>query len=184
MADIWKNIKTLVGKTAPVLGNAIVPGVGGAAGAMIAKMLGCDPNDPKAIEAQLRADPEMALKLKELELKHEQFLITAGHENDKLYIGDVQNARSREIEYTKATGKINWTMYALGGLITIGFFITIVCLFNFELIAFNKELIIYTVGGLQSAFITVVAYFFGSSKGSSDKNQMMVSDKIKNLLGK
>ena len=182
MADIWGKIKSLVGASAPLLGNAIVPGIGGTAGSLIAKMLGCDPNDPKEIERQLKADPEMALKLKKLELEHEQFLITSAQENDKMYLNDVQDARSREVEYTKATGEMNWPMYTLAGLITIGFFITIICLFRFELIAFNKELIIYTVGGLQSAFITVVAYFFGSSKGSSDKNKML--DKTKSILDK
>lgn len=177
MADIWEKIKDIVGASAPILGNAIVPGVGGAAGSMIAKMLGCN-NDPETIEAQLRTNPEAVLKLKELELNNEQFLITAAHENDKLYIDDKKDARAREIEYTKATGKINWPLYVLSGLITIGFFITIICLFNFELIAFNKELIIYTVGGLQSAFITVVAYFFGSSKGSSEKNNLLKNIKV------
>lgn len=176
MADIWGKIKNIVGASAPVLGNAIVPGVGGVAGSLIAKMLGCDPNDPKAIEAQLKADPEIAMKLKELEQKHEQFLITSSQENDRMYLSDIKDARLREIEYTKVTGGMNWPMYLLGGLITLGFFFIIACLFSFELIAFNKELIIYTVGGLQSAFITVVAYFYGSSKGSSDKSKML--DKV------
>lgn len=173
MSDSWKNIKNIVGKVCPILGSAITPGVGGVAGSLIAKMLDCDSNNPKDIESQLKDNPEIVLKLKELELKHEQFLVQLSQENDKLYIDDIKNARNREIEYTKATGEINWPLYLLSGLITIGFFITIICLFNFELIAFNKELIIYTIGGLQSAFITVVAYFFGSSKGSSDKNKML-----------
>lgn len=173
MSDSWKNIKNIIGKVCPILGNAVVPGIGGVAGSMISKMLGCDPNDPKAIEEKLKTDPDIFMKLKELETKHEEFLITSAQENDKLYIDDIKDARSREIEYTKATGEMNWPLYTLAGLVTLGFFITIICLFRFELIAFNKELIIYTVGGLQSAFITVVAYFFGSSKGSSDKNKIL-----------
>ena len=181
MSDSWKNIKNIVGKVCPILGNAIVPGVGGVAGSMIAKMLGCNAT-PEDIEEAIKKDPEIALKLKELETKHEQFLITSAHENDKLYVGDVQDARSREIELAKATGELNWPMYLLGGLIVIGFFATIGCLFSIELIAFNKELIIYTVGGLQSAFLTIVAYLYGSSKGSSDKNKII--EKTKNILEK
>jgi len=179
MADLWGKIKSLVSTTAPILGNAVLPGVGGTAGAMIAKLLGCDPNDPKNIEATLKNNPETLLKLKELESKNEQFLLNASIERDKIYLGDVQSARSREIEFTKATGKINWPMYILGGLVVIGFFGTIIGLFNVSLIALNKELVIYTVGGLQSAFITIIAYFFGSSKGSSDKNNLITKDKFK-----
>ena len=181
MADMWENIKNIVGKSAPVLGNAIVPGIGGVAGSLVAKMLGCSAT-PEDIEAAIKKDPEIALKLKELEIKHEQFLITSSHENDKLYIGDVQDARAREVALTNATGELNWPMYLLGGLIVIGFFATIGCLFSIELIAFNKELIIYTVGGLQSAFLTIVAYLYGSSKGSSDKNKII--EKTKNILEK
>lgn len=179
MADIWGKIKSLVSTSAPILGNAIVPGIGGTAGAMIAKLLGCDPNDPKNIEATLKSNPETLLKLKELESKNEQFLLNASIERDKLYLGDIQSARSREVELTKATGKWNIPLYILAGLITLGFFGTIIALFNVSLIAINKELIIYTVGGLQSAFITIVAYFFGSSKGSSEKNNLLTSDKFK-----
>jgi hypothetical protein len=46
-------------------------------------------------------------------------------------------------------------------------------LFKIPLIIANKDIIVYTIGALQSAFITVVAYFFGSSKGSSDKTDIL-----------
>lgn len=168
----WDQIKNIIGESVPILANAIIPGIGGVAGSMISKVLGCKPT-PEDIENTIKSDPNAFLKLKELEQKHEEFLIKSSHENDKLYLDDIKDARSREIEYTKSTGKMNWPMYVLGGLVVICFFITIFCLFRFELIAFNKELIIYTVGGLQSAFITIIAYFYGSSKGSNDKNNML-----------
>lgn len=170
MADIWGKIKSLVSTTAPILGNAIIPGIGGTAISMISKMLGCDPNDPKNIEAAINGNPETLLKLKELEAKNEQFLLKASQENDKMYIADTQNARNREIQLAKETGKMNWPMYVLGGLVVIGFFGTVIGLFTVELMVLNKELVIYTVGGLQSAFITIIAYFYGSSKGSKDKD--------------
>lgn len=83
--------------------------------------------------------------------------------------------RAGEIKYIKVVG--DWPMYIFSGLIIIGFFMTIICLFRFELIPINKELIIYTIGALQSAFITVVSYFFGSSKGSFEKNKMLDKQK-------
>jgi hypothetical protein len=75
MADIWNKIKNIVGTSAPILGNAIIPGIGGAAGSLIAKALGCDPSKPENIEKILSADRESLLKLKELETKHEEFLL-------------------------------------------------------------------------------------------------------------
>lgn len=173
MADIWNKIKNIVGTSAPILGNAIIPGIGGAAGSLIAKALGCDPSKPENIEKILSADRESLLKLKELETKHEEFLLNLSYENDKMYLTDVQSARQREIEVTRSTGKINWPMYLIALVIFLGFFIVLGLLFKIPLIMANKDIIVYTVGGLQTAFITVVAYFFGSSKGSSEKNEIL-----------
>jgi len=173
MANIWNKIKNTVGSVAPILGNAIVPGIGGVAGSLVAKALSCDPSKPEDIEKMLSADKESLLKLKELETKHSEFLITAAHENDKLYIQDTQNARQREVDTVKATGKYNWPLYVIASVVFIGFFITMFLLFKIPLIIANKDIIVYTIGALQSAFITVVAYFFGSSKGSSDKTDIL-----------
>lgn len=61
-------------------------------------------------------------------------------------------------------------MYALAGLISLGFFAT-----AFYMIAVGKyeSTIQLLTGGLLSAFGTVVGYFFGSSKSSADKNEML-----------
>jgi hypothetical protein len=61
-------------------------------------------------------------------------------------------------------------MYALGGLVTLGFFVTLFFLIKqgtFE------ETINLVIGSLIGAFGTVVGYFYGSSKGSSDKNDLI-----------
>lgn len=61
-------------------------------------------------------------------------------------------------------------MYALGGLVTIGFFMTLWYLIkegSFE------STINLAIGSLIGAFATVVGYFYGSSKGSSDKNDLI-----------
>jgi len=61
-------------------------------------------------------------------------------------------------------------MYALGALIVIGFFaIVVMLIFRPEL----KDALNLVIGSLIGAFGTVVGYFYGSSKGSSDKNELM-----------
>ncbi len=61
-------------------------------------------------------------------------------------------------------------MYALGGLIAIGFFVTLIYLiYNGTF----KEQVGIVLGALVGAFSMVVAYFYGSSKGSSDKNELL-----------
>ena len=64
-------------------------------------------------------------------------------------------------------------MYSLGALIVIAFFATIYLLAKVEMPLTNKDLLLIVIGALVAKFGDVVAYFFGSSKGSADKNEML-----------
>ena len=61
-------------------------------------------------------------------------------------------------------------MYILGALVTIGFFLTLWFLVKEGV---YESTINLAIGSLIGAFATVVGYFYGSSKGSSDKNEML-----------
>lgn len=61
-------------------------------------------------------------------------------------------------------------MYSLGGLVAIGFFVTLYFLIKQDV---YESTINLAIGALIGAFATVVGYFFGSSKGSADKNELM-----------
>ena len=64
-------------------------------------------------------------------------------------------------------------MYVLGGLIVLGFFIT---LFYLIYTGIYQSTIQLVVGALIAAFSAVVGYFYGSSKGSADKTEIMKKD--------
>ena len=64
-------------------------------------------------------------------------------------------------------------MYVLGGLITLGFFALLALLIFNPAPIENKDLLNITIGSLLTAFATVVSYFYGSSKGSADKNELL-----------
>jgi len=61
-------------------------------------------------------------------------------------------------------------MYALGALIALGFFVVMI-----YLIYSGKydNAVMLIIGALIGAFSTVVGYFFGSSKGSADKTELL-----------
>jgi hypothetical protein len=60
--------------------------------------------------------------------------------------------------------------YTLGALIVVGFFITFITMLLTKVSAETTNL---WGGALIGAFGTVVGYFYGSSKGSADKNEML-----------
>jgi len=63
--------------------------------------------------------------------------------------------------------------YALGALITIGFFSILYIVFFFAMPEGNKDFGLLVIGALIAKFGDVVSYFYGSSKGSSDKTELM-----------
>jgi len=67
----------------------------------------------------------------------------------------------------------DYFQYILGGLIVIGFFILLYLLVNAEVPEKNQGLLNLVVGALIGSFATVVSYFYGSSKGSAEKTDLL-----------
>lgn len=64
-------------------------------------------------------------------------------------------------------------MYILGATIVLGFFILLGILIFKAIPEPNKDMINLVIGTLLGAFMAVVTYFYGSSKGSKDKTDML-----------
>ena len=69
------------------------------------------------------------------------------------------------------------SQYVLGGLVAVGFFVLIFALIKVEIPQANSDVLNLVVGALIGSFTTIVSYFFGSSKGSSDKTKMLGGQK-------
>lgn len=64
-------------------------------------------------------------------------------------------------------------MYLLGALIVAGFFLLLYFLVYQGVPEINKDLLNIVVGALIGMAGNIVNYFFGSSKGSADKTEML-----------
>lgn len=64
-------------------------------------------------------------------------------------------------------------MYVLGALIVLGIFVLTAFFLFKEMPQANKDMMYMLVGAMLAKFSDVVAYFYGSSKGSADKNQLL-----------
>lgn len=62
--------------------------------------------------------------------------------------------------------------YLLGALVVIGFFSTLIVLI---IKGADKDTQNLLIGALIAAFSTVVGYFYGSSKGSQDKDELLAN---------
>ena len=64
----------------------------------------------------------------------------------------------------------NIFMYSLAALIAVGFFGILAFLIHTNKFEAQVSIIL---GALVGAFTTIISYFYGSSKGSSDKNELL-----------
>ena len=86
-------------------------------------------------------------------------------QSKKMVFDDKSNARSREVEVTRATGKKDNAVTILAGVIVFGFFAGLISLVFVHLDKGSGayELLYMCFGALTMKFGTVVDYFFGSS---------------------
>jgi hypothetical protein len=66
----WKDLKGLIGKSAPMLGTLLGGPAGSAVGSMISSVLGVD-NDPDNVKKALEADPSLLLQLRQAEIQQQ-----------------------------------------------------------------------------------------------------------------
>ena len=178
----WNDVGNFIKKGAPLLGSAIAGPAGGAIGGLIASLFGGEADDPERLLSMMQSDPEAMTKLKELELKHrerlEELNIEAARiqlEESKAELADRQSARQRETSIVQATGKKDVNLYILAWVVVGGFFLlTGMMMLIPELEGrSNNAMVNIMFGGLVSGFATVLGYFFGSSKGSAEKTQLL-----------
>lgn len=110
--------------------------------------------------------PEKAPELNaELESKRMEF----EKELFELSVKDRDSARNREIELAKAGGQ-DWLMY-IAGLTALGTFLLMVWAVIFLGDELGENSLFHQLMGIiEGVALTVFSYYFGSSKGSKDKD--------------
>jgi len=92
------------------------------------------------------------------------------HELEIEYVKDVQNARSREIDFIKATGHMDYMMWFLAfAAIGANAFVIWALVFH-EIPKENREILIGVFGMLDTILISIYSYYWGSSAGSRVKD--------------
>lgn len=126
---------------------------------------------------------EGRIKLKQLELEREEMLqdfILEQREqdirSDAMYLQDTADARNREVAIatSKDAPEINKVIvpYLALGVLGLTFLLFGLLIFAEQEITPNrKDIVIYILGVLSSISAQIVAYYFGSSKGSAVKDE-------------
>ena len=116
----------------------------------------------------LKEKSESDENARNLLIEFEQFKMTYEKELFELEVDDRKSARTREVEMAK-TGKTDWLMYATG-LTALGSFVLIIISVIFIEETQSNKLFIHLMGMVEGAAISIFSFYFGSSKGSKDKD--------------
>jgi len=162
------NWKDIVSTVAPVLGVALGGPFGGLAGKMIQEALGVDSED--AAVQLIQSSPDALAKVKELELTFKTKMRELGIQEEQLHAQDRDSARKLAI--AKGSGfQAFLTIVFMAGYFSLFylFFSGVEMVLN----DWQRGQVGILIGVLTAAIPQLMAFWFGSSKGSADKNAML-----------
>lgn len=166
--DFTAIIKTV----APWIGTALGGPLGGLAVEAAANALGLQTKTVDAVKQALSgATPEQLLALKVADQSFEEQMKKLGFDHlekmEELAVKDTDSARNREIQTHDATPKV------IAGVVIAGFFILTGVLLMVPIPKDQATTVYPMIGTLQIAFGLVMGYYFGSSKSSDRKTELL-----------
>jgi hypothetical protein len=153
------NVPALVGMAAQAVGGALGKEVKPSVDAIAAAVAGATPEQLIALK---NADHDFELKSKALGFETVEQLL-------QIDASDRKDARAREVALKDRIPAI----LAIG--VTFGFFGLLFFLLRHSPPADSKDVLNIMLGSLGTAWVSIVAYYFGSSAGSAAKNEMLAN---------
>lgn len=163
------NLKKIVTAIAPFIGSLLGSPLAGIALAQLGSVfLNDDKASAKKIKAALaRATPQDLIKLRQLENSLKSEMLAAGIHEQEIAALDRKNARKREMVLKDNMPAV------LATLLTLGFFSILCAIIFYPVPETATDILNVMLGSLGTAFISVINYYFGSSRGSALKTQIL-----------
>jgi len=171
--DILKTFGPLIGSVAPTIATALGgPVAGMAVKAISGALFGHDSATEDEIRTVL-ANPtgDQLAALKKIDADFAVQMKSLDIDLERIAAGDRASARDMQKE-TK-----DWIPRALAILVTVGFFAILIYMLVYGLPTTGNEALLLLLGALQTAWGGIVAFYFGSSSGSQQKDKMIYNSK-------
>lgn len=167
------NWKDLLKQVAPTIASALGgPMAGGVVKRLGDALLGdSKASEEKVAQAVLSADPAMFERLKVLEAEYAKFVLEHEIDLEKLAVEDRGSARAREIALK------DWVPAVLAVGFNVAFFAILFLMLSKKIPVENKDAFTLLLGMLSSGVTGVLSYYFGSSRGSDRKTELMAPGK-------
>lgn len=166
-------IASLLTTAATAAGGPILGGIVGTLLKAVATELGAASAVPADIEARIAADPTKAQAvLPKVDSDHAG-LIASAKAQAELDLANIQDARATEVQLVQAHSAMAWGPPVISCIVVGAFcLVALVVVYRYGIESAVGQLI---VGALIAKFGTVVDYYLGASKGSSERVDQIVS---------
>ena len=166
--DFLSILKTV----APWIGTAIGGPLGGMAVEAAANALGLSTKTTDSLKQALSgATPEQMLALKEADQAFAVQMQQLGFDHvekiEQLGNDDRNSARQREMTVHDVTPKV------LASVVTLGFFGILTFMLLQPIPVASRDIVNIMLGSLGSAWVGIISYYFGSSKSSDRKTELL-----------
>lgn len=169
MNSLLSTVGGLIKQVAPTIATALGGPLAGLATKTLSEaLLGNSDGSPDEIAAALgSATPDQLARLREIDANFKVTMKKLDIDLAQIDAGDRDSARKREVETQDKTPMI------LAGVVCFGFFGTLIGLMLYGLPSKGQDALLIMLGALGSAFTAIVSYYFGSSSGSRQKDQII-----------
>jgi len=161
-------LKTL----APMIGTALGGPLGGAAAAFIADKLGIESKTVEAVTEVLNSGkmtPEQIAQIKLAEIDFQKFLKQNAIELEKVHAEDRSSARAM---LAAVRSKVPaWLSF----IVTLGYFGILGGMMTNTLEIKDSQALLLMLGSFSTAWGMVMAFWFGTTAGSAQKNELLAN---------
>jgi len=161
-------LKTL----APMIGTALGGPLGGAAAAFIADKLGLEAKTVEAVSEVLNSGkmtPEQIAQIKLAEIEFQKFLKQNAIDLEKVHAEDRGSARAM---LAAVRSKVPaWLSF----IVTLGYFGILGGMMTNTLEIKDSQALLLMLGSLSTAWGMVMAFWFGTTAGSAQKNELLAN---------
>jgi len=154
----------------PTIATALGGPLAGVAAGFVADKLGLSDKTVEGVTSLIAgAPPEQLIRLKEIDTEFKKFTLSLGIKVEELENADRDSARRRETEV-----KDKMPAFLACG-VSAGFFSVLWYLMIKGFPETNKDILIYMLGSLNSAWVGIMAYYFGTTRSSKEKDRLIAN---------
>jgi hypothetical protein len=169
---------SIVKTVAPWIGTALGGPLGGLAVEAAAKALGASEHTTDALKTALSgATPEQMLALKQADnafaLQMQALGFKQATDLENIAASDRKDARAMAVQTHSPVPAL------LSILVTVGYFGTLIGMMMGWLKVSDSQALLIMIGSLTTAWGMVMSFWFGTTRGSADKNLALVQAAVK-----